>query len=109
MRLASIGVRMRVPRCLVPAFAKTAFIHRGSSSCFFRGTALTYALCPALDLRIRGDTDIIFPADRRDDTFNALVSFGFASAPHSSGSVIAYRKEFSRWDAGGVPLMYTGG
>lgn len=84
------------------ARALAALAGRGIEPVLLKGTALAYACYPDPALRARSDTDLLIPAEARDEADAALRELGFARATGVSGELISYQASYQTDDPLGL-------
>lgn len=67
-----------------------------------KGTALAYGIYPRPALRMRGDTDLLVPHEKADDTASALADLGYERGGLPHPEVVSSQATWSRTDALGA-------
>lgn len=74
----------------------------GIEPILIKGTALAYSLYANPALRIRGDTDLVIPAEAKERTDRALQSIGWQRALGVSGEFVSFQANYTQQFANGA-------
>jgi hypothetical protein len=79
---------------------------RGVTALVLKGTALAYDLYPEPELRPRGDTDLLIPAEARETVREALTAIGYTERLTSGDEHGVRQAAFTRVDSFGLEHIY---